>query len=277
MHSTCPSLLLLGFLAGASPERPEGSSEVEVFKGVAYREGKDADPDKHRLDLYLPKGRKDFPVLVFAHGGGWKNGDRAEFAFLGRALAANGIAVASVNYRLYPQVKFPRNVEDVARAVAWAHRHIGDYGGRADRLFLGGHSAGGHLVSLLATDESYLKAEKLSPRDVRGVVSISGLYAIPRGRFPLFEDSDEGARKASPLRQVHEKVPPFLLIYADGDFPEFGRMAEDFGQALRKAGGEATCLKVEGRTHGSVAAKMAEPEDTAGRAVLEFIAKQCGR
>jgi acetyl esterase/lipase len=183
----------------ASPARDHDAFDVQVVKNVAYVEGRDADPERHRLDLYVPKGQKDFSVLLFAHGGGWKNGNKEQFDFLGQALAKHGVGVVTVNYRLYPKIKFPSNVEDVATAFAWTRRNIKKYGGRADRLFVGGHSAGGHLVSLLATDESYLKAEKLGLGDIRGVVSISGLYDIRRGRFPLFEDSDEGARKASPV------------------------------------------------------------------------------
>jgi acetyl esterase/lipase len=259
----------------ADPPRPR--FEVEVFKDIAYVEGKEADPERHKLDVYLPRGRKDFPVLLFVHGGGWKNGNKKEFEFLGRALAADGIGVVTVNYRLYPKVRFPANVEDVARAVAWTHTTIGRYGGRAEQLFLGGHSAGGHLVSLLATDESYLKARGLRADDVRGVVSISGLYTIPRGRFPLFEDSDEGAQKASPIRQVKGKHPPFLLVYADKDFPRFAEMAEDFAKALRGAKCEVKCLMIKDRTHGSVAAKIAEEGDPVRQAVREFVADHTGK
>ncbi len=253
----------------------EGKGEVRVVRDVAYAEGKDADPVRHRLDLYLPRGKKGFPVLLFAHGGGWKNGRKEQFEFLGKALAGHGIGVVTVNYRLYPQVKFPANVEDVARAFAWAHRHIGDYGGRPDCLFVGGHSAGGHLVSLLAADAAYLKAQGLSQTDIKGVVSISGLYAIPKGRFPLFEDTEEAARKASPARLVKGKPPPFLLVYADKDFPRFGPMAEDFARVLRDAKGEVRCMEVKGRTHGSVAARIAEAGDPVRLAILRFIAEQC--
>jgi acetyl esterase/lipase len=268
-----PPLVLWTLLAAAPPANPARDHDVQVVKNVAYVEGPDADPQRHRLDLYLPRGQKDFPTLLFAHGGGWKNGNKGEFEFLGRALAQDGVAAVTVNYRLYPQVKFPANVEDVARAFAWARQNIKRYGGRADRLFVGGHSAGGHLVCLLATDDSYLKAHRLGLGDVRGVVSISGLYDIRRGRFPLFEDSDEGALKASPLRQVRGRHPPFLLVYADGDFPGFGAMAEDFAKALRGAKGEATCLRVKDRTHGGVAAKVAEDGDPVRKAILQFVAK----
>jgi acetyl esterase/lipase len=265
----CSLLMWAALALTAAP-----AAEVEVLKNVAYLEGKDADPVRHRLDLYLPQGKKDFPVLLFAHGGGWKNGNKEEFEFLGRALAPHGVGVVTVNYRLYPAVRFPANVEDVARAFAWTHKNIGKHGGDANRLFVGGHSAGGHLLSLLATDESYLKAHQLGLADIRGVVSISGLYEIRRGRFPLFVDSDEGATKASPLRQVKGKHPPFLLVYADRDFPGFGAMAEDFAKALQEAKCEATCLMVKDCTHGSVAAKVAEEGDPVRRAILEFVEKR---
>jgi acetyl esterase/lipase len=279
MKALAPFLLMLAPLlsAGAPAKAAKGAFAVEAVKNVAYVAGRDADPERHKVDLFLPKGKKDFPVLLFAHGGGWKNGRKDEFAFLGQALARHGVGVVTTNYRLYPKVKYPANVADVARAVAWTHKNIARYGGRADALFLGGHSAGGHLVSLLATDESYLQAEGLGLANIRGVVSISGLYAVPRGRFPLFEDSDEGARKASPIRQVKGRHPPFLLVYADGDFPGFGAMAEDFAKALRGAKGEVTCLKVNGRTHGSVAAKIGEEGDPVRQAILDFVAGQRGK
>ncbi len=253
--------------------RTGGNFEVEAIKDVAYYEGENADPDKHKLDLYVPKGQKGFPVLLFAHGGGWKNGDKKEFEFLGKALAENGIGVLCINYRLYPQVRFPANVENVAKAFAWAYQNIAKHGGRADQLFVGGHSSGGHLVSLLATNESYLKVERLAPTDIRGVVSISGLYLIPRGRFPLFEDSDEGAKKASPIQQIKGNHPPFLLVYADQDFPRFGAMADEFANALQLAKCDVKCLNIKDRTHGSVVAKIGEDGDPVRQATLEFVEK----
>src|SRR5436305_9507879 len=72
---------------------------VEVLRNVAYVEDRDADAVRHRLDLYLPKGHTDFPVLLFAHGGGWKNGSKDEFQFLGQTLAGHGVGVVAVNYR----------------------------------------------------------------------------------------------------------------------------------------------------------------------------------
>jgi acetyl esterase/lipase len=237
---------------------------------VCYCDDKEA---RHRLDLYVPKNAKNFPVLMFVHGGGWKNGDKAEFEFLGQALAAEGIGLASINYRLYPRVKFPANVEDVAQAFAWLHKNIARHGGRPDQLFVAGHSSGGHLVSLLATDKSYLQKVGLSPDKISGVVSISGLYSIPKGRFPLFENTEEAVRKASPVHQITGKTPPFLLVYADRDFPHFGEMAEDFARALRGAKCDVTCMEIKERTHGSVAARIENENDPVRKAIVAFVTK----
>jgi acetyl esterase/lipase len=156
-----------------------GDFEVEAVKDVAYYEGDGADPKKHKLDLFLPKGHKDFPVLFFVHGGGWVMGDRKMYGRVGEVFAKNGVGTAVISYRLTPQVQHPGHVEDVARAFAWTHKNIGKYGGRADQIFVTGQSAGGHLTALLATDETYLKAHKLSLKDIKGAMPISGVYTIP--------------------------------------------------------------------------------------------------
>src|SRR5438876_3974931 len=134
--------------------------ELREVQDLAYVEGKDPDASSHKLDLYLPQGKKDFPVLVFLHGGCWTFGDKSGgdlYPPFARALAGHGVGVVLPNYRLSPWVKHPAHVKDAARAVAWTRKNVGKYGGDANRLFVGGHSAGGHLAALLATDEQYLK------------------------------------------------------------------------------------------------------------------------
>ena len=161
-------LLVVLVTAPARGDEPEKSTadekrfEVDTVKDVAYNDAPDADADKQTLDLYLPKGQKDFPVLFFVHGGTWKSGDRKQYPRLGEAFASRGLGTVVINYRLSPKVQHPAHIQDVAKAFAWTCANIGKYGGDADQIFCMGHSAGGHLVSLLATDESYLKAEKRS-------------------------------------------------------------------------------------------------------------------
>jgi acetyl esterase/lipase len=247
-------------------------------RDIGYRDGEDADPVKHRLDLYLPKARADFPVLFFVHGGTWRSGDKKSYAPLGELFARNGVGVAVTNYRLSPKVQHPAHIQDVSAAFAWTYRNIGKYGGRADRLFVCGHSAGGHLVALLATDESYLRAEKLGFASIKGVLALSGVYSITPGLFPAqFGEDADACRRASPLSNVTGKHAPFLLLYADKDYPSLGQLARRMDAELRKARCEAELVEVKDRDHISIIRKLAsDPDDPATRAMLKFVARHCG-
>src|SRR6476660_1041513 len=126
--------------------------EVEKHKDLAYNTAKDADSVRHKLDLYVPKGAKDYPVMMFVHGGAWRSGNKDLYGPLGETFAKQGIGVAVINYRLTDSkgtVKHPDHVRDVAKAFAWVKANCGKYGGSKERLFVSGHSAGGHLVALL--------------------------------------------------------------------------------------------------------------------------------
>jgi acetyl esterase/lipase len=163
---------------------PAGGHEVERINDVPYLFDADPKDRDHQLDLYLPKGVKNYPVAVFVHGGTWVMGDNrccGLHSSIGEFLARHGIGAVLPNYRLSPAVKHPEHVKDVAAAVGWTYYHIGEHGGDASRLFLVGHSAGGHLASLLTTDERYLKEVGMQTADIKGVVSISGVYEIPAG------------------------------------------------------------------------------------------------
>jgi acetyl esterase/lipase len=203
------------FAAAAQADGPGKSYPVKEVRNVPYYEGKNADPVRHRLDLYLPEGKKDCPVLVMVHGGAWMLGDKTFFGWgqgIGRYFAGRGFVVVMPSYRLSPGVKHPEHVKDVARAVAWTYRHIAEYGGDPRNLFLCGHSAGGHLVALLATDPTYLRAEGLCPGVIRGVISVSGVYRVPAINLSLPDLSGtwnalRGALGAAPAKPAPPRMP----------------------------------------------------------------------
>jgi acetyl esterase/lipase len=270
---------LLALTAGASAAGKKeavlvgGNHEVRVERDIPYGPDKDTEP-RRKLDLYLPKGEKGFPVLFYVHGGGWTRGDKRTFARQGRLFAKNGIGVVTINYRLSPKVKHPEHIKDVARAFAWTHKNIARYGGDPDQLFVSGHSAGGHLVALLATDESYLKAEGLSLKAIRGAIPISGVYVIlPVGRLSeVFGDAATG-RQASPGAHAKGKKPPFLIFVADKDISRFEDMARGFCKALTDGKNAAECITVAGRTHGTIMMRIANEDDPVTQGMLRFLAK----
>ena len=224
------------------------SSNVELQAGIPYTDGNPADSDKHKLDLYLPRGQKNYPVLVFVHGGSWRTGDRSLYMALGDRLARAGIGVAIPSYRLMPQNPHPAQIEDVAAAFAWVVRNISQQGGDASRIYLGGHSAGSHLAALLALDEKYLKKFDLPRTTIRGVIAMSGIYDVGKlDTFLVAAGNDK--RDASPIAHAHAGAPPFLITYCQWDYFDLPKQARDFTLTLKKNFVGVELLYIPGENH----------------------------
>jgi len=150
---------------------------------VRYYPGK----DRQVLDVFRPEKAKGLPVVLFVHGGTWLMGDKDFYGInrkAGKMFARSGYVTAVMNYRLSPFVRHPEHAKDVARAFAWVQRNIAKYGGDPTRVVLIGHSAGGHLATLVATDPTYLadpelKLDAAARASLKGVVGVSGVYRIP--------------------------------------------------------------------------------------------------
>jgi acetyl esterase/lipase len=268
------ALVMASCTAGIAPAAEAARFEVENHTDIAYRTDANADKERHKLDIFVPKGAKDFPVLVFVHGGAWQWGNKSLYAPLGKAFASVGIGTVVINYRLTPQVQHPSHVEDVARAFAWTAENIGKYGGRADRIFISGHSAGGHLASLLALDETYLKAVGHTVREVRGVLSISGVYSImPELSFfhSIFGKDPAVCKNASPISHIQGKHPPFLIVYAEKDIPGLDTNAKDMHAALTKAASETKLREIKDRNHISIIVGGVLTTDVLTTAMRDFV------
>jgi acetyl esterase/lipase len=173
------------------------------------------------LDVYSPPNARDAPVVVFFYGGSWKSGKRQWYRWVGEALAAKGIVTVVPDYRQWPKVKLDGFMRDGAEAVRWAHDHAGEFGGDSAHLFVMGHSAGGHIAALLATDARWLGGVGMTPRDLSGFIGLAGPYDF----LPLTSDSfidmfghtaDEQAR-SQPVNFVEGDEPPALLLQGDAD------------------------------------------------------------
>src|SRR6267142_5020328 len=174
------AILALFTFAMPLSSRAADSTGVRVVRDIAYVPNANYADNKDKLDLYLPEGRTNVPVIVSYYGGALMNGDKNQHTFIGQRFAAAGFATAVVNYRLSPGVTHPAHVQDAAASFAWVKRHIAEYGGNPDQVFIIGYSAGAYLAALLSTDARYLAAHNLSPRDIRGTVPVSAFYWVER-------------------------------------------------------------------------------------------------
>ncbi len=249
------------------------SPEVEVRRDLVYREGPEEDSAKHKLDVYLPKGRTNAPVLFFIHGGAWKTGDRSLYSPVGNRYARAGLVTVVPSYRLAPKHPHPAQIEDVAAAFAWAIGHVTEMGGDTNRIYLEGHSAGAHLVALLALDPRYLAAHGLAPRCIRGVLAFSGAYdlTIGEGQDSVFGSDPEARRQASPLYHVKAGAPPFLVSYCEWDYFTLPAQARNFHRALQQAGVRSELLYVPGQSHISEMLAIANDKDPLVLAALRFM------
>ncbi|PYM11168.1 MAG: hypothetical protein DME18_14665 [Verrucomicrobia bacterium] len=251
----------------------ETSPNVEVKKDIDYTPDESADANKHRLDLYLPKDKKPAPVFFFIHGGAWRSGDRSQYLPLGNRFAKEGVLTVVPSYRLAPRNPHPAQIEDVAAAFAWVARHVAEYGGDTNRIYVGGHSAGGHLAALLALDDHYLKTHRLSPKQIRGAIALSGVYDLAEGdsQSSVFGKDKQVRRDASPLFHVNGLAPPFLISYCQWDYPTLPVQARVFHAALQKANVAAELVFVARENHISEMISLTQDDDPTAKAILKFI------
>jgi acetyl esterase/lipase len=221
--------------------------------GIPFNEVRYGDDPYQSIAVY-PTQRPSGMMLAFVHGGGWTSGYKEWLGFMAPAMAELGILFSSIGYRLAPANVFPDGLNDVAAAVATLYRLGRQFGADARRIFIGGHSAGGHYTSLLAVRRDWQESYGL-PRDVvMGCLPISGVYRFGSDSGlaikPRFLGTSETAEyEASPIYNIHAKPPPFLLSYGDNDFPHLIRQAEQMEFALRSSGGEAASLVLPGCDH----------------------------
>lgn len=262
---------------------------VRQVLDIAYYTGPDADPVKHKLDLYLPEGKTKFPMIMFIHGGGWATGDKRVltdvYGDLGRTFAKQGIGVAAIDYRLSPQFKFPAHIQDAARAFAWLHQNIKSYGGDPDRVFVMGHSAGGHLTALLATDERWLKEQGLGLKDIRAAIPISGVYDFETLRpdwlsghsDPLtgliFDKDPQKMKEASPINYVerNKPIPPFLVLWGERDVLSMRQQAINFTEKLEDNGCSVKAIRYPSRNHFKMILSIRQPGDQEQKDILQFV------
>jgi acetyl esterase/lipase len=208
------------------------------------------------LDVYYPKGAKNYATIVWFHGGGITGGSKE----IPKALMDKGCAVIGVGYRLSPKVTAPAYIEDAAAAVAWIFQHIGSYGGSPSLVFVSGHSAGGYLGMMLTLDKKYLGKYAIDANRIAALIPFSGQaithFTIRKEKG--IKDTQAVIDEYAPLYHVRADAPPMLLITGDREMELLGRYEENayLHRMMKLAGHQHTRLyELEGYDHGG----MAEP------------------
>lgn len=207
------------------------------------------------LDIYYPAQAKDFATVVWFHGGGITGGEK----FIPHELKEKGLAVVAVNYRLSPKVKNPVYIDDAAAAIAWVFKHIADYGGNPDRIFVSGHSAGGYLVAMVGLDKSWLQAYGEDADRLAGIIDFSG-HAVTHMTVRAergISDKQPIVDEYAPLYHVRADAPPLVLVSGDRELELLGRYEETayFYRMMKVVGHEQVYLyELDGFDHGAMAA-----------------------
>lgn len=278
-------LLLALAIAGIPLGLMAETAGIREQADVPYRTTTDGDPaisERCRVDLYLPAHpAKPFPILVWFHGGGIEAGarngeDQKAFA---RRFAERGVGVAMAGYRLSPQVQFPKYVEDAAASVKWVLDNAAKLGADPKRVFVGGHSAGAYLASLLAMDPKYLREVGLSDSSVAGFIPMSGQmmthFTVRRERGVANSQSLASADEAAPIFYLRKDTAPIFIVIGDNDWPARLEENQYFAAAMQKVAksDRVSLLVVPGRDHGTIMSKCLTPGDPAGKAMVEMMTK----
>jgi arylformamidase len=219
---------------------------------------------RQRLDIF-PCGVAGAPTVIYIHGGYWQANDKEPYAFLGEGLLPAGWNLALVEYTLAPAARMDAIVTEVRASVAWVIDHAADHGGDPRRVFVTGHSAGGHLTAMAMTDTR-----------VAGGVAISGIFDLEPIRLCYLNDKlrldPAEAERNSPIRHLPAQAAPLVVTVGLGELPELIRQSAEYAEAWRKQGLPGRYLPLPRHEHFSILEELARP-DGAILAALKELAK----
>ncbi len=216
-----------------------------------------------RLDVYAPPGAEGLPILLFFHGGAWIAGHLGWVRFMAPIVNRMDAILVAGSYRLAPRCRWPAPYDDVRDAIWFVSRNAESFGGDAQQMVIGGHSAGGHLASLVA-----LKHERPS---LLSCMPVSSSFNLQYGDVPLESDAGRVYRylftnpsqdfEASPINFVRGNETPFHIVWGERDFERVSSSGAAMVEALELEGSHVTHRIVPGASHFNTHLALSQPDD----------------
>lgn len=240
------------------------------------------DHNRQKLDIYLPDtmtSAHPLKTVVFFYGGSWDSGSKTDYKFVAEALTSAGYIVVIPDYRLYPEVVFPKFVEDGALAVTWVFEHISEYGGDAADVFLAGHSAGAHIAALLSLDASYLAKYGHHPTDVTATIGLAGPYdflPLQSERLKQIFGPEPQRWQSQPIHFVQGNNPPMLLLVGNKDRTVLPKNSLNLASEIEQKNGVVELIEFDDLNHVAMVSHLAKPLRGKGelrQTMIDFISQ----
>jgi arylformamidase len=229
--------------------------------------------DAEMLDIFAPAGAKGLPVMVFIHGGAWRALTKSDASAPAPTFVENGCIYVALDFAVIPKVRLPEMAVQCRRALLWLHKNIARFGGDPEKIFVSGHSSGGHLCgAMLTTDWAALGGPK---NLLKGGVAMSGMYELHpvmlSVRSSYVKISPEELAALSAMRHLGRIACDVLVVFGDKETPEFQRQSNEFATALAGMGRLAGRIVLPGRNHFVVPEELNDAKTQVSQTVLAMM------
>ena len=255
---------------------------IHRTKNIVYNSSQIA-RQTQELNVFAPAQKKKLkPVFIYVHGGSWNSGNKKLYSFFGSRMARKGIVTVIPDYPKSPKAAYNEMAEDIAAAVKWTKENISAYGGDSSRIFISGHSAGGHLAALVTIKEDYLKNLQIA-NAVKGLILIdaAGLdmygylkeenFAEGNSYLQTFSNNPATWKVASPIYFLHNGMPPMLIYEGGKTYPSISSGNKKFTDSLQQYDTKFNYHILPGKKHVPMITQFFNPYNKRYKEILAFM------
>lgn len=241
---------------------------------------------RQELNVFAPsKNKIPEPVFIFVHGGSWNKGNKKLYSFFGSRMARKGVVMVIPDYPKSPAAGYNEMAEAIAAAVKWTKENITAWGGDSNRIFISGHSAGGHLAALVSIKQDYFANLQMT-NPVKGIVLIdaAGLdmyrylqeehFAETESYIQTFSNDPATWKQASPIYHLHQGMPPMLIYQGGKTYPSISISNERFTDSLKKYDVPFSYHILPGKKHVPMITQFFNPYNKRYKEILAFMKAQ---